>query len=169
MADGKASMAGRLECVFPVEDDGVSGVDFSGEDAYPHRPAGKCDVAIVRLEELVPFPHHAVQQMLAKYPAAAPVWCQEEPMNAGAWPGVGLRAAAPRDGLQGGGRGGTGEERVLRWAQAGGGGGHRAGRAAREGASSARGRGARCQREWHVTHDAAARCGCSKWGESWRV
>ena len=44
------------------------------------------DVAIVRVEQLYPFPRHEVSAELAKYPAAKEViWCQEEPMNQGAW------------------------------------------------------------------------------------
>jgi 2-oxoglutarate dehydrogenase E1 component len=44
------------------------------------------DVAIVRVEQLYPFPRIEVAAELAKYPAAQDVvWCQEEPMNQGAW------------------------------------------------------------------------------------
>ncbi|MEO7432609.1 MAG: 2-oxoglutarate dehydrogenase E1 component [Dokdonella sp.] len=44
------------------------------------------DVAIVRVEQLYPFPRDAVAVELARYPAAKELlWCQEEPMNQGAW------------------------------------------------------------------------------------
>jgi 2-oxoglutarate dehydrogenase E1 component len=44
------------------------------------------DVAIVRVEQLYPFPRAEVKRELAKYPATKEVvWCQEEPMNQGAW------------------------------------------------------------------------------------
>ena len=43
------------------------------------------DVALVRLEQISPFPYHAVQAHLERFPNAAIVWSQEEPMNAGAW------------------------------------------------------------------------------------
>ena len=44
------------------------------------------NVAIVRIEQLYPFPRAEVAAELAKYPAASEmVWCQEEPMNQGAW------------------------------------------------------------------------------------
>ncbi|MGA9332983.1 MAG: 2-oxoglutarate dehydrogenase E1 component [Rudaea sp.] len=44
------------------------------------------DVAIVRVEQLYPFPRTEVCAELEKYPAAKEVvWCQEEPMNQGAW------------------------------------------------------------------------------------
>jgi 2-oxoglutarate dehydrogenase E1 component len=47
---------------------------------------GISDVAIVRVEQLYPFPRKEVAAELAKYPAAKEiVWCQEEPMNQGAW------------------------------------------------------------------------------------
>ncbi|MBI5861097.1 MAG: 2-oxoglutarate dehydrogenase E1 component [Rhodocyclales bacterium] len=42
--------------------------------------------AIVRLEQLYPFPDEAVQAELAKWPKAKEViWCQEEPRNQGPW------------------------------------------------------------------------------------
>jgi 2-oxoglutarate dehydrogenase E1 component len=44
------------------------------------------DVALVRVEQLYPFPRPEVSAELAKYPTAKEViWCQEEPMNQGAW------------------------------------------------------------------------------------
>jgi 2-oxoglutarate dehydrogenase E1 component len=46
---------------------------------------GKRDVALVRLEQLAPFPFEALGEELAKYPKAEVVWCQEEPRNMGAW------------------------------------------------------------------------------------
>ncbi len=46
----------------------------------------KSDVAIIRVEQLYPFPHKQFQAEIAKYPNAADVvWCQEEPQNQGAW------------------------------------------------------------------------------------
>ena len=44
------------------------------------------DVAIIRLEQLYPFPHKAVTAELKKYPKLEDVvWCQDEPQNQGAW------------------------------------------------------------------------------------
>lgn len=44
------------------------------------------DVAIVRVEQLYPFPRVEVYQELVRFPNARKViWCQEEPMNQGAW------------------------------------------------------------------------------------
>jgi 2-oxoglutarate dehydrogenase E1 component len=44
------------------------------------------DVALVRVEQLYPFPHKAFAAELKKYPNASDiVWCQDEPQNQGAW------------------------------------------------------------------------------------
>jgi 2-oxoglutarate dehydrogenase E1 component len=44
------------------------------------------DVAIVRIEQLYPFPHKAFAAELKRFPNAAEiVWCQDEPQNQGAW------------------------------------------------------------------------------------
>jgi 2-oxoglutarate dehydrogenase E1 component len=44
------------------------------------------DVAIIRIEQLYPFPDGALTQALKGYPNVRTyVWCQEEPMNQGAW------------------------------------------------------------------------------------
>lgn len=44
------------------------------------------DTTITRLEELHPFPWEEVKNDLSKYPNVSDVvWCQEEPLNGGAW------------------------------------------------------------------------------------
>ena len=44
------------------------------------------DVAIVRVEQLYPFPRTELKAELDRFPAATEIiWCQEEPMNQGAW------------------------------------------------------------------------------------
>jgi len=43
------------------------------------------DVFFLRLEQLYPFPRKALAQELSRFPQAEIVWCQEEPMNMGAW------------------------------------------------------------------------------------
>jgi 2-oxoglutarate dehydrogenase E1 component len=42
-------------------------------------------VALVRIEQLYPFPADALGEILARYRNAEIVWCQEEPQNMGAW------------------------------------------------------------------------------------
>jgi len=43
------------------------------------------DIAIVRVEQLYPFPKTQIEKELAKYPNAEKVWVQEEPLNMGYW------------------------------------------------------------------------------------
>jgi 2-oxoglutarate dehydrogenase E1 component len=47
--------------------------------------AGDDRVALVRIEQLYPFPADALVEILARYRNAEIVWCQEEPQNMGAW------------------------------------------------------------------------------------
>ena len=56
-------------------------------DLVKHRESkGAEDVAIIRVEQLYPFPHKAFAAELKKYPNATDlVWCQDEPQNQGAW------------------------------------------------------------------------------------
>lgn len=50
------------------------------------RKNGQTDVAIVRIEQLYPFPHEDIQQAFLPYAHVKDfVWCQEEPLNQGAW------------------------------------------------------------------------------------
>ena len=47
---------------------------------------GQTDVAIVRIEQLYPFPRAELTAQLKRYSKATQVvWCQEEPQNQGAW------------------------------------------------------------------------------------
>jgi len=44
------------------------------------------NIAIIRLEQLYPFPHEDFENCLLQYKNAKTIlWCQEEPMNQGAW------------------------------------------------------------------------------------
>ena len=50
------------------------------------RAADLKDVALVRIEQLYPFPADEYAAILERYPQAREVvWCQEEPQNQGAW------------------------------------------------------------------------------------
>ena len=50
------------------------------------RERGLDSVAIVRLEQLYPFPEERSRSVLRAIPGITEVvWCQEEPMNQGAW------------------------------------------------------------------------------------
>ena len=42
-------------------------------------------VALVRVEQLYPFPFNTLSKVLQRYRNAEIVWCQEEPQNMGAW------------------------------------------------------------------------------------
>ena len=69
----------------------VRRVVFSSGKVYfdllkARRAANIQDVALVRIEQLYPFPVDEYEQALSRYPAAREVvWCQEEPQNQGAW------------------------------------------------------------------------------------
>lgn len=56
---------------------------------------GRADVALIRVEQLYPFPQHALKAALERFPNLAEiVWAQEEDANQGAWRSV-------RDALEG--------------------------------------------------------------------
>jgi len=47
---------------------------------------GLDDIALVRVEQLYPFPEVAFRSVLNAYPQSTTfIWAQEEPMNQGAW------------------------------------------------------------------------------------
>ena len=48
--------------------------------------SGLTDIAVVRIEQLYPWPEGPLSEVLARYPDDAEVvWLQEEPANMGAW------------------------------------------------------------------------------------
>ena len=74
-----------------LDDDRVRRVILcSGKVYYDLRDArrerGIDDIVILRLEQLYPFPEPDLFAILQRYPNLRDsVWCQEEPMNQGAW------------------------------------------------------------------------------------
>jgi 2-oxoglutarate dehydrogenase E1 component len=57
------------------------------------------DIAILRIEQLYPFPFSRLGVRLSQYPNAEVVWCQEEPENMGAWLFVDRRIERALSGL----------------------------------------------------------------------
>jgi len=87
---------GKFYTVLPERDESIDAkqvsrlVMCSGKvyyDLVKQRAEKKItDVAIIRLEQLYPFPHKALAAELKKYPKVEEVvWCQDEPQNQGAW------------------------------------------------------------------------------------
>jgi 2-oxoglutarate dehydrogenase E1 component len=88
-----------------AEDEAVKRVVFCTGKVYydllAARREEKIDtVALVRVEQLYPFPRVSLPKVIARYPNAEIVWCQEEPQNMGAWTWIDRRleeAAAAAD------------------------------------------------------------------------
>lgn len=61
----------------------------SGKHFYTLQEAlsarSSANVALVRIEELSPFPREEIKRIFEKYSNAEVVWAQEEPENQGAW------------------------------------------------------------------------------------
>jgi 2-oxoglutarate dehydrogenase E1 component len=85
-----------------IDDPGIAEADVrrialcSGKvfyDLLAYRREHKiCDVALLRVEQLYPYPGRAVADLLTRYRQALDVvWVQEEPRNMGAWDFVGER------------------------------------------------------------------------------
>ena len=80
-----------IDEVDPIDPSTVRRVVLSSGKVYfdllkARRAAQQSDVALVRLEQLYPFPIEEYEALLARYPKAREVvWCQEEPQNQGAW------------------------------------------------------------------------------------
>ncbi len=61
--------------------------------------SGDDHVALVRVEQLYPFPARTLAKLLARWRNAEIVWCQEEPQNMGAWNFVDRRVEVVLAGL----------------------------------------------------------------------
>jgi 2-oxoglutarate dehydrogenase E1 component len=83
-----ANMIGEIDDIPPAQ---VERVVFCSGKVYfdllkARRSSGLQRVALVRIEQLYPFPVEQYQAALAHYANATDlVWCQEEPQNQGAW------------------------------------------------------------------------------------
>ncbi len=75
----------------PLDNPQITRVVFCSGKVYYELVAGRRErnlkhIAILRLEQFYPFPKEEFASELAKYENATEiVWCQEEPMNQGAW------------------------------------------------------------------------------------
>jgi 2-oxoglutarate dehydrogenase E1 component len=80
-----------VEEIEPIADDAVTRVVFCSGKVYfdlaeHRRNEGITNVAVVRIEELYPFPIDEYARVIGRYRNAKEiVWCQEEPQNQGAW------------------------------------------------------------------------------------
>ncbi|MDO8330382.1 MAG: 2-oxoglutarate dehydrogenase E1 component [Fluviicoccus sp.] len=78
----------EVEALDPVN---VTRIILCGGKVYydlleKRRETGRYDVAIIRIEQLYPFPEKKLIEVLSPYTNIDHVvWCQEEPMNQGAW------------------------------------------------------------------------------------
>ncbi len=71
-------------------------------DLYAERnERGIDDIAIVRIEQLYPFPAVSLKEQLERYQNADVVWCQEEPANMGAWTFIDRRIEAILEDIDG--------------------------------------------------------------------
>ena len=75
----------------PLDSKGVDRLVFCSGKVYydlleARRKQEITNVALVRLEQLYPFPYDEMTEAVKQYPKAKSiVWCQEEPRNQGAW------------------------------------------------------------------------------------
>ncbi|MDH4569587.1 2-oxoglutarate dehydrogenase E1 component [Pseudomonas sp. BN414] len=89
LAEGSfQTVIGEIDAIEPKKVDRM--ILCSGKVYYDllekRRAEGREDIAIVRIEQLYPFPEDDLAEVLASYKNLKHiVWCQEEPMNQGAW------------------------------------------------------------------------------------
>lgn len=86
---------GSFEMVIPevdnIEDEKVKRVILCSGKVYydllaKRRKDQRNDIAIIRIEQLYPFPDELTHNQTSRYSNADKfIWCQEEPMNQGAW------------------------------------------------------------------------------------
>ena len=96
---------GRFQLVIPdespIDKDKVTRVVFCSGKVYYDLAESRqlhniADTAVIRIEQLYPFPISEYAAAIAQYPNAADfIWCQEEPKNQGSWYQVRHRLQAP--------------------------------------------------------------------------
>ncbi|MBI3897521.1 MAG: 2-oxoglutarate dehydrogenase E1 component [Gammaproteobacteria bacterium] len=75
----------------PIDPNGVTRLVLCSGKVYydlveKRRERKQTDTAIIRVEQLYPFPHEELSAEMRRYPKAKKfIWCQEEPKNQGAW------------------------------------------------------------------------------------
>ena len=80
-----------IDEIDPIDPNGVKRVVLCSGKVYydlleQRRKNEQTDVAIIRIEQLYPYPHEEVRSILAKFSHVTDfIWCQEEPLNQGAW------------------------------------------------------------------------------------
>ena len=90
--------SGEFQLVLPeideiVDNEVVRVILTSGKVYYEllekRRTSGLNNIAIIRIEQLYPFPEEACKKILKLYAETTDVvWCQEEPENQGAWEAI---------------------------------------------------------------------------------
>ena len=89
LADGKFEPV--LKEIDPIDASAVTRLVFCSGKVYydlleKRREENLENIAIVRIEQLYPFPYEEMREIIATYPnASRVVWCQEESRNQGAW------------------------------------------------------------------------------------
>jgi 2-oxoglutarate dehydrogenase E1 component len=99
MATGSAFKRIIPEVSSAVEDKKVRRIVLCSGKVYYDLAAerdarGIKDIAIIRVEELYPFPAKPLAEQFKRYPKAEVVWAQEEPQNMGSWTYVDRRIEA---------------------------------------------------------------------------
>ncbi len=88
---GDGGLAEVLPEIDPIEAEGVRRVVLCSGKVFfdlleARRARGLTDIAILRIEQLYPFPRRVLRDLLDQYSNAPEiVWCQEDPRNQGAW------------------------------------------------------------------------------------
>jgi 2-oxoglutarate dehydrogenase E1 component len=100
----RGGFANVIDEIDEIAPERVRRVVFSSGKVYfdllrARRKEGLRDIALVRIEQLYPFPAEEYESVLRRYANAREVvWCQEEPQNQGAWYQIRHRLQGPLGG-----------------------------------------------------------------------